>query len=100
MLTQMNMEVDIRHVLPMLHVPTLIIHRTDDLAIGVEHSRYMAERISGARFVELPGRDHLPFVGDQDAILDELKHSDGIRPSGHPNTMLAAVLVTEHPSRG
>ncbi|HEV8194596.1 MAG TPA: alpha/beta hydrolase, partial [Ktedonobacterales bacterium] len=59
-LTQMNMEIDIRHVLPVLHVPTLIIHRADDLAISVQGSRYMAERIAGARYLELPGRDHLP----------------------------------------
>jgi pimeloyl-ACP methyl ester carboxylesterase/DNA-binding CsgD family transcriptional regulator len=95
-LTRMNMEIDIRHVLPMLHVPTLIIHRTDDLAIRVEGSRYMAERIPGARYAELPGRDHLPFVGDQDAILDEVEDFlTGVRPVRTHDRMLAAVLVTE-----
>jgi pimeloyl-ACP methyl ester carboxylesterase/DNA-binding CsgD family transcriptional regulator len=95
MLTRMNMEIDIRHVLPGLQVPTLIIHRTDDLAIRVEGSRYMAERILGARYVELPGRDHLPFVGDQDAILDEVEvFLTGVRPIRTPEHMLATVLVT------
>ncbi len=94
-LTQMNMEIDIRHLLPVVHVPTLIIHRTDDLAISVEGSRYMAERIAGARYVELPGRDHLPFVGDQDAILDEIEEFlTGVRPVRTPERMLATVLVT------
>jgi pimeloyl-ACP methyl ester carboxylesterase/DNA-binding CsgD family transcriptional regulator len=95
-LTRMNMEIDIRHVLPTIRVPTLIIHRTDDLAIPVEGSRHMAERISGARYVELSGRDHLPFVGDQDAILDEVEHFlTGVRPTRAPDRMLATVLVSE-----
>jgi pimeloyl-ACP methyl ester carboxylesterase/class 3 adenylate cyclase/DNA-binding CsgD family transcriptional regulator len=95
-LTRMNMEIDIRHILPMLQAPTLIIHRTDDLAIRVECSRYMAERIPGASYVELPGRDHLPFVGDQDAILDEVEgFLTGVRPVRTPDHhMLATVLVT------
>jgi hypothetical protein len=69
----MNFEIDVRHVLPAVHVPTLIIHRTHDMTLRVEGSRDMVKRISGARYVELPGADHLPFVGDQDAILDEIE---------------------------
>ena len=95
-LTRMNMEIDIRHILPTIRVPTLIVHRTDDLAIPVEGSRYMAERIPGARYVELSGRDHLPFVGDQDAILDEVEHFlTGVRPPRAPDRVLATVLVGE-----
>jgi class 3 adenylate cyclase/DNA-binding CsgD family transcriptional regulator len=92
----MNMEIDIRNILPTIRVPTLIIHRTDDLAIPVEGSRYMAERIPGARYVELSVRDHLPFVGDQDAILDEVEHFlTGVRPARAPDRVLATVLVGE-----
>jgi class 3 adenylate cyclase/DNA-binding CsgD family transcriptional regulator len=95
-LTRMNMEVDVRAALPTIRVPTLIIHRTDDLTLPVEGSRYMAERIPGARYVELPGNDHLPFVGDQDAILDEVEHFlTGIRPPSAPERILTTVLVVE-----
>jgi pimeloyl-ACP methyl ester carboxylesterase/DNA-binding CsgD family transcriptional regulator len=95
-LTRMNTEIDIRHILPMLHVPTLIIHRTDDLAIRVECSRHLAEQIADSRYVELPGRDHLPFVGDQDAILDEVEHFlTGTRPVRAAERILATVLITE-----
>lgn len=72
-LTRMNAEIDIRHVLPAVRVPTLVLHRTDDQCLKVEEGRFVASRIPGARFVELPGNDHLPFVGDQDAILDEIE---------------------------
>lgn len=72
-LTRMNAEIDIRHVLPAVRVPTLVLHRTDDQCLKVEEGRFVASRIPGARFVELPGNDHLPFVGDQDAMLDEIE---------------------------
>ena len=68
-LTRMNAEVDIRNVLPSIRVPALVIHRSGDRCLRVEEGRYLAERIPGARLVELPGDDHLPFVGDQEAIL-------------------------------
>ncbi len=54
-------------------MPTLVLHRTGDRCLRVEEGRYVASLIPGARFVELPGDDHLPFVGDQDAILDEIE---------------------------
>lgn len=72
-LTQMNAEIDVRHVLPSIRVPTLVLHRTDDRCLTVEEGRYVASEIPGATFVELPGQDHLPFVGDQDAILDAVE---------------------------
>lgn len=68
-LTRMNAEIDIRDLLPSIRVPTLVIHRSGDQTLKVDEGRYLASRIPGARFVELPGADHLPFVGDQDAIL-------------------------------
>ena len=60
-LTQMNAEIDVRQVLPSIRVPTLVIHRSEDQCLKVEEGRYVAERIPGAKYVELPGRDHLPF---------------------------------------
>ena len=72
-LTLMNGGIDVRHALPTVRVPTLIVHRTGDQSLPVEGSRYMADRIRGAKLVELPGDDHLPWVGDQDEILDEVE---------------------------
>jgi pimeloyl-ACP methyl ester carboxylesterase len=68
-LTRMNAEIDIRHLLPSIRVPALVLHRTGDQCLKVDEGRYLASRIPGARFVELAGADHLPFVGDQEAIL-------------------------------
>lgn len=95
-LTQMNAEIDVRHVLPSIRVPTLVIHRSEDQCLKVEEGRYVAERIPGARYVELPGRDHLPFVGDQDAILDEVEEFlTGVRHPLEPDRVLATVLFTQ-----
>lgn len=92
-LTQMNAEIDVRSVLPSIRVPTLVIHRTDDLCLKVEEGRFVADQIPGAKFVELPGNDHLPFVGDQDSILDEVEEFlTGVRHTPEPDTVLATVL--------
>lgn len=94
-LTQMNAQIDVRNVLASIRVPSLIIHRTDDQCLKVEEGRFVAERIPGAKFVELPGNDHLPFVGDQNAILDEMEEFlTGVRHSPEPDTVLATVLFT------
>ena len=55
----MNTEIDTRAILPAIRVPTLILHRTGDLDIDVGGARYLAEQIPGAKYVELPGDDHL-----------------------------------------
>jgi pimeloyl-ACP methyl ester carboxylesterase/DNA-binding CsgD family transcriptional regulator/class 3 adenylate cyclase len=95
-LAHMTSEVDVRHVLSKIHAPTLVIHRVGDLACSVEGGRYLAEHIAGARLVELPGVDHLPFVGDQDAILDEIElFLTGERPAKTPERMLTTLVVTE-----
>jgi pimeloyl-ACP methyl ester carboxylesterase/DNA-binding winged helix-turn-helix (wHTH) protein len=94
-LTQMNAEIDVRQVLPSIRVPTLVIHRSEDQCLKVEEGRYVAERIPGARYVELPGTDHLPFVGDQDGILDEVEEFlTGVRHTLEPDRVLATVLFT------
>jgi pimeloyl-ACP methyl ester carboxylesterase len=73
-LTQMNADIDVRQVLPAIRVPTLIVHRTEDRLLTIDEGRYVASRIPGATLVELPGEDHLPFVGDQDAMLDAIEY--------------------------
>jgi pimeloyl-ACP methyl ester carboxylesterase/DNA-binding winged helix-turn-helix (wHTH) protein len=93
-LTRMNAEIDIRAVLPTIRVPTLVIHRSGDQCLRVEEGRYLASHIPGAEFVELPGNDHLPFVGDQDLVLDVvesfLSHR---RERSHDGRLLATVLT-------
>jgi pimeloyl-ACP methyl ester carboxylesterase/DNA-binding winged helix-turn-helix (wHTH) protein len=94
-LTQMNAEIDVRRVLPTIRVPSLVIHRTGDLCLKIEEGRFVADCIPGSKFVELPGNDHLPFVGDQDGILDEVEEFlTGVRHSLEPDTVLATVLFT------
>lgn len=72
-LMEMNARIDVRSVLPSLHVPTLVLHRTGDRMMPVESGRYLAGHIEGARIVELPGDDHLVWVGDADAVADEIE---------------------------
>ncbi len=94
-LTKMNAEIDVRQVLPSIRVPTLVIHREGDLCLKVEEGRYVASNIPGSKYVELPGVDHLPFVGDQDAILDEVEEFlTGVRHAPEYDRVLATVLFT------
>jgi class 3 adenylate cyclase len=89
-------DTDVRDVLPAIRVPTLVIHREADTLVPVEHSRYMAEHIPGAKLVELPGRDHLWWFGDQDAIVEEIQEFlTGARPEREPDRILATVMFTD-----
>jgi len=95
-LTKMNAEIDVRNVLPSVRVPSLIIHRTGDQCLKVEEGRYVASLIPRAVFVELPGNDHLPFVGDQDAIIEEMEEFlMSVRRDEEPERVLATVLFLE-----
>jgi pimeloyl-ACP methyl ester carboxylesterase len=95
-LLRMNMEIDARHVLPSIRVPTLVIHRTDDRAVKVEQGRCIAERIPGAKYVELTGSDHAPWAGDADAFLGEVEEFlTGVRHGPEPDRVLATVLFTD-----
>jgi len=91
----MNSQIDVRHVLPTIAVPTLVLHRTGDRDSKVEEGRYLAEHIPDAQFVELPGDDHLPWSnGDQ--IIDEIEEFlTGVRRGPDPERMLATVLFTD-----
>jgi pimeloyl-ACP methyl ester carboxylesterase len=93
-LTRMSAMIDIRHVLPAIRVPTLVLHRADEVL--AEASRYVGERIPGAKIVELPGSDHMPWLGDQDAALDEIEEFlTGVRPHPALDRVLATVLFTD-----
>jgi class 3 adenylate cyclase len=88
--------VDITDVLPAIHVPTLVLQRTDDGIVPARSGRYVANVIEGARYVEFPGVDHLPFVGDADALLDEVQEFvTGARPVREADRVLATLLFTD-----
>jgi class 3 adenylate cyclase len=92
----MNAEIDVRHVLPVIRVPTLILHNVNEQTIPVESGRHLAQHIPNAKYVELPGVDHLPFVGNADAILDEIEEFlTGTRRGVEPDRVLATVLFTD-----
>jgi class 3 adenylate cyclase len=88
-------EIDVRHVLPVVRVPTLVMHKRGDRVTRFEQGRYLAEHIEGAKFVELAGDDHMPWVGNGDAIIDEVEEFlTGIRPSD-TDRVLATILFTD-----
>jgi len=88
--------VDIRGLLGTIQAPVLVLHRTGDRLASVNASRYMAERIPGARLVELPGDDHLPFFGDQDAVVALTQEFlTGASPVPDPDRVLDTVLFTD-----
>ena len=95
-LNAMNAAIDVRPVLESVRVPTLVIHRTGDQAVKVGCSRHLAENIDGAKYVELPGDDHLPWVGDFDGVLGEIEEFlTGVRSVAEPDRVLATVLFTD-----
>ena len=95
-LARMNAEIDARAILPAVRVPTLILHREGDRVVRTEEARYLAERIQGAKLVLLSGENHIPWVGDQDAVLDEIEESlTGIRRGPELDRVLATVLFTD-----
>ena len=95
-LAKMNSQIDCRDVLHVIRVPALVLHRTEDIDMDIGGGRYIAEHIAGARFVELPGVDHLPWVGDQDLILNEVQEFlTGGRQRIEPDRVLSTVLFTD-----
>lgn len=110
-LLRMNSQIDIRHVLPSIRVPTLVMYRRDarfghgaaawrqegpDVFTPAEQGRLIAERIPGAKLVELAGIDHLPWVGDADEVIDEVEEFlTGVRRGPEPDRVLATVLFTD-----
>ena len=87
---------DVRHVLPLIRVPTLVLHRRDDPVVSVENGRYLAEKIPNARYVELEGENHIPFLGDWQSVVDEVQEFlTGSRAEREPDRVLAAILFTD-----
>lgn len=94
-LMRMNMEIDVRHVLPAVRVPTLVLHSIHDAVIPIGAGRFLAEHIPGAKLVELRG-DHVPWGGDRELIADEIEDFlTGARHSAESDRVLATVLFTD-----
>ena len=94
-LMQANLDLDMREVLPLVRVPSLVLHRDGD-ALPIEGGRYVADRIPDARFVELQGDDHWPWVGDPEQVCDEVEEFvTGRRQAPESDRVLATVLFTD-----
>jgi class 3 adenylate cyclase/pimeloyl-ACP methyl ester carboxylesterase len=98
---RMNMLIDVRHALPAVRAPTLVLHRVEDTWVQVESGRHLAERIAGATYIELPGKGHIPPVAEVGPVLDETERflrwawEAGDWERGEPDRMLATVLFTD-----
>ncbi len=89
-------DLDVRDQLPRIRVPTLVMHRPRERVWDARHSRYLAENIAGARYVELEGEDSFPFVGDSDAIVEEIEEFlTGGRRGGEVDRALLTVMFTD-----
>jgi class 3 adenylate cyclase len=89
-------QIDVREVLPSISAPTLILHRVDNAWVRPEHSRYLAEHIAGAKYVELPGSDYFVFLGDSETVLGEIKSFvAGVAGPPESDRLLATVLFTD-----
>jgi DNA-binding CsgD family transcriptional regulator len=91
----MNSQIDVRHLLPKITAPTTVIMRDNDRVISVEHGRYVARHVPGARYVELAGEDHLPFVGDASAVVSAIAEAVGA-----PTPVVVDPSLVAPPTKG
>ena len=95
-LTKMNAQIDVRPVLKTIQVPTIVVHRRGDKCLLFEEGKYLAENIPGAKFVALPGDDHLPFVGNQEEILEPIEEFlTGVTHNRNIKRVLVTVLFAQ-----
>ena len=95
-LMRMNLDIDVRPILESIKVPTLVLHRLHDRMTMIEMGRYIADRIPGAKMVELPGGDHLPWAGDVDRFVGEVQEFlTGSRDEVMPDRVLATVMFND-----
>jgi pimeloyl-ACP methyl ester carboxylesterase len=93
---EMFLDIDVRAILPTIHVPTLVLHRHGDRVVNRRAGQELAAQIPGARYVELDGIDHLPWAGDAEAILGEVEEFlTGARSAPEPERVLATVMFTD-----
>jgi class 3 adenylate cyclase len=93
---EMFLDIDVRSILPTIHVPTLLLHRRGDRVVNRRAGEELAAQIPGARYVELSGIDHLPWAGDSDAVLGEIEEFlTGARSAAEPDRVLVTVMFTD-----
>ena len=94
---RMAFEIDVRDVVSSIHVPTLIVHRSGDTVCHVEHARFLAANIPDARYIELAGRDHVPWarLGGDEILAEIREFLTGVREAPEPERILATVLFTD-----
>ncbi|MGZ4144700.1 MAG: adenylate/guanylate cyclase domain-containing protein [Actinomycetota bacterium] len=94
---RMAMDIDVRHVLPLVKTPTLVLHRKDDRWIAISHARYLARNIKDAKLVELEGADNIMSLGDRDALVGEVRSflAAGSRQVPVDDRVLATILFTD-----
>jgi len=92
---RMSWEIDVRPILPAIHVPTLILHRREERAFGVAHARYLADHIPEAKYVEMPGLDHLLYAGDHEAIAETVEEFLTGARHARKAGLLATVLLID-----
>jgi len=98
-LARLNTSIDVRQVLPAIRVPTLVLHRSGDRDSHIDEGRYIASHIPTAKFVELPGDDHLIFVGDQDRMFREIEtFVANVNDTSEVDSVLATILSVALPS--
>lgn len=95
-LARMNTEADISNILESIQVPTLLLYRTGDIDVNVEEGKYIAKRIQGSKFIELPGDDHLFWAGETNDVITEISEFlTGTRPVDEYDRVLATILFTD-----
>jgi class 3 adenylate cyclase len=95
-IVEMLADIDVRPILPTISVPTLVVHSAGDQMISVEHGRYLAEHIPGARYLELPGEDHLTIRSEERGVFDDIEEFiTGHKPVPAPDRILATVMFTD-----
>ena len=88
-------EIDVRDIVPTIRVPTLIIHRTGDRVCDVRNGRYLADHIAGAKYVELAGSDHLPYVHGDEIVAEIQEFLTGVREIEEADRILATIMFTD-----
>lgn len=97
-LLRLAYELDVRDALPAVTAPTLVLHRRSDRAAPIDQGRALAQGIPDARFIELEGRSHLPFVGDVDAVVDEVRRF--LRLPAMRRTAMTGLTPRQHEVAG
>jgi pimeloyl-ACP methyl ester carboxylesterase len=93
---EMFLDIDVRAILPTIHVPTLVLHRRGDRVVNRRAGEELAKQIPDARHVELPGIDHVPWAGDSEGVLGEVEEFlTGVRTAPEPDRVLATVMFTD-----